>query len=497
MITRTLQRFQFDSLVINGDDSTPIFRQLEEQLRNAITQQRLLANERLPSTRKLSQQLRISRNTVINAYEQLTNEGYIVTAHGSGTRVNPHALNNATECYSNTNNNKKKIDISHTALIASQADNIVPKADGGSSRAFRAHTPACKEFPSTLWAQLMSQRLRSQADIWLERNHPCGYTPLRQAISGYLGASRGINASSDEVIITAGTQQSIDLLAKLLINEGDIVCFEEPGYTPASTVFEMAGASIRSIPVDNEGISIDYLEKYVPEAKVIYVTPSSHFPLGMCMSLERRNALLKWAKKNDTIIIEDDYNGEYRYQGNPLPSLQTLATSQHVIYLGSFSKLLFPALRLGYMLVPAELINAISTLRWLIDRHSPTLEQAVLTDFIDLGHFARHLRRMRHLYSQRQKALVEAANIYLTDIMQVPPLPTGLHLIGWLNHGVAENDVLLACEKASIEVMACSRFSALPTERPSVILGYAPYTEEVIHEGIKAIADAWETLSVK
>ena len=488
------QRFQFDALVINHTKSTAIFRQLENQLREAIWQGRLKPGERLPSTRQLASELGVARNTVINAYDQLAVEGFITTIKGSGTRVTSDFPQPTPPAKAIRNTKKQPISPLRLANRYQQLgtiENTIPAELDTPARPFRAHSPACKAFPNKVWAQLAIRRLRYMTSSWIESCHPCGYRPLREAIADYLGVARGITATSDQVVVTAGVQQGIELLAKLLINPGDIVVFEEPCYTPAAHCFEMVGAKVISIRVDDQGLCVDQLNQTVKKAKLIYVTPASQFPLGTTLSQARRKALLEWATRTGAMIVEDDYNGEYRYQGRPIATLHAMADDGQVIYMGSFSKLLFPALRLGYMVVPDHFLNPLKNLRWLIDRHSPPLEQTVLTDFINQGYFARHLRQMRSLYAQRQQVLVQCAEATLSTIMQVPALEGGLHLVGWLADSVNEETLLNAAASANIELTPVSRFCRLPIQRSGVILGYAPYTPAEIRRSVKLLKNAY------
>ncbi|WP_051221781.1 PLP-dependent aminotransferase family protein [Neptunomonas japonica] len=487
-------RFQFEALSVDLSDSTALFRQLENQIREAIWQERLSAGERLPSTRHLAKQLGIARNTVINAYEQLTVEGFIVTRHGSGTHVTDNFPQRDSILKKKSNELTVSIEpfdfstryqrlVSHNVSIS--------QGGSGATRPFRANIPNYFEFPKAQWAQLVTKRLRQKTASWMEKVHPCGYEPLRAAIASYLGAARGLSTTGEQVIVTAGAQQAIELLAKLLINPGDIVCFEDPGYTHAAMVFELAGAKVVTVPVDEDGLDVDELRKTVSKAKLIYVTPANHFPLCVTLSQSRRQALLQWAKETGAIILEDDYNGEYRYRGRPLPTLHTMASEGRVIYIGSFSKLLFPALRLGYMVVSHQLIEPLSSIRWLLDRHSPALEQIVLTDFINQGHFSRHIRRMRVLYAERQKALLDAAKEYLVGILDVPPLDGGLHLIGWLQVGVVQKDVLAAAANVEIELISTSLFSFKEPAKEGIVFGYAPYSTDSIRHSMKELRAAY------
>ena len=485
------QRFPLDALALDETAAEPLYRQLENQIRAAILEARLQPGARLPSTRQLASDLGVARNTTKNAYNQLIVEGYLVTAVGSGTRVArdlPEQLLQVPGRGAAPGSRQDAFPLSAAAKRMIAFSPWIEAETDRPSRPFRAHTPASDAFPRRLWAQLTARRLRQMPRSLLERADPRGYRPLREAVAGYLGSARGGACSADQVIITAGTQQAIDLIVKLLLEPGDRVCMEEPGYTPAKILFELAGAEIVSVPVDDEGLDVSKLDKAVASAKLVYVTPSSQFPLGMTMSLPRRVALIEWAKRSGAVILEDDYNGEYRYSGRPLPALYGLAPPGRVLYAGSFSKLLFPSLRLGYVVVPPDAAEQFAAARWLVDRHSPPLEQAVLADFIDEGHFARHVRRMRTLYAERQGALVEAASKDLDGILEVPALDAGLHLIGWLGESMTEAAILQAAASSGIELTPTSWFGVRKAARESVILGYAPFSATEIRRATRALA---------
>jgi len=487
------QRFEFDSLFVNPDSKTPLFRQLESQLRESIWRGLLKPGERLPSTRALAKQLQVARNTVISAYEQLAAEGFLITQKGDGTRVT-----SSVEQLETAPKAKKPRLISqptHHALAARYtryADTHKNIINNPNARPFRAHRPDVSAFPSNVWAQLTSRRTRGDAASWLASPSSQGYQPLREAIADYLGAARGITTTHQHIIMTAGAQQGVELLAKMLINPGDVIVFEDPGYTPAMAVFEMMGATIVSIAVDECGIDTEQLARLKQPIKMIYTTPASHFPLSINLSQARRKLLIEWAQANNCLILEDDYNGEYRYCGRPAATLYEQCESTHVIYMSTFSKLLFPSLRLGFLVVPEQFIQPLNTLRWLLDRHSPTLEQAVLTDFINEGYFSSHLRKMRTLYLQRQQALLNAANEHLCDILWVPPLEGGLHLVGWLQHSVTETKLLSAADAAGVELAPTSQYYRLPIERASVLMGYAAYSEQQLLESVLALKHAYD-----
>ncbi len=494
------QRFEFETLFLDPQSNIALFRQLEGQLRESIWCGVLKPGERLPSTRVLAAQLSVGRNTVINAYEQLTAEGFLVTKKGDGTRVTqdfekrkklPRGKSKKKREHSKKKNHETQLSTryeNHAALYRQS------RIKYPSPRPFRAQLPDVSAFPSKVWAQLSNRRLRSDASNWLSQAPSQGYEPLREAIAGYLGAARGIITSQQHISVTAGAQQGIELLGKMLINPGDIVVFEDPGYTPAMTVFEMMGATVISIPIDESGLDVKQLLSLKENIKIIYTTPASHFPLSVSLSQARRKTLIEWAQANNCLIIEDDYNGEYRYSGRPAATLYEQCNSNHVIYMGSFSKLLFPGLRLGFLVTPEQFVKPLNKLRWLLDRHSPVLEQAVLTDFINEGHFSRHLRKMRTLYFRRQTFFLTIANEHLSDMMTVPSLEGGLHLIGWLKEETSESDLLNAAEDAGIELTPTSLYQRLPIKQASVLIGYAPYSEEQLYESVLALKQAYKKL---
>jgi len=495
---QTRQRFPLESLALDEKAAEPLYRQLEAQIRSAISDGRLPPGERMPSTRQLADDIGVARNTVKNAYNQLIVEGYLVTAAGSGTLV---AQDLPEQLLQLPAGNRAAAPTSATFPFSRASKRLRAVEDWIAaevhrpSRPFRAHAPASDAFPRQLWARLTTRRLRNMSRDLLERVDPRGYRPLREAIADYLGGARGVACEPEQVIVTAGVQQGIDLIAKLLLDPGDRVCMEEPSYAPARLVFELMGAKVLSVPVDEEGLEVARLSAAVQGAKLVYVTPSSQFPLGMTMSLPRRLALIEWAKRSGAVILEDDYNGEYRYAGRPLPALYGLAPPGQVLYSGSFSKLLFPALRIGYLVVPTDAVDRFTAARWLVDRHSPPLEQAVLADFIEEGHFARHVRRMRTLYAERQAALVEAARRDLDGMVDVPASDAGLHQIGWLSDTVSEATIVRAAATAGVELMPTSWFGVCKARRESVIMGYAPFTPREIGRATKALAKALEPLS--
>ena len=322
-----------------------------------------------------------------------------------------------------------------------------------------------------------------------EYGDAAGYRPLREAIAAYVRAARAVRCDAEQVIIVSGSQQGIDLTARLLLDSGDQAWVEEPGYPTGRAVFAAAGVRLCPVPVDSEGLDVRAGASRAAGAKLVYVTPSHQFPLGMTMTLPRRLALLEWARRTGAWVLEDDHNSEYRYTSRPLAALQGLDAAGQVIYLGTFSKVLFPALRLGYLIVPPRLVDAFLAARTIMDRHPPTAPQAALADFIADGHFARHVRRSRALYAERQGVLVAAARA-IAGTLDVGPAEAGMHLVGRLGGECDDRNVAIAARACGVEVSPLSAYHFRPGGRGGLLLGYAAYTERDIREGVQRLARA-------
>jgi GntR family transcriptional regulator/MocR family aminotransferase len=354
---------------------------------------------------------------------------------------------------------------------------------------FRFGTPALDAFPSALWARLTARRWRKAA-VPLAESPVAGYTPLRREIAAYVTAARGVRCSSEQVLIVNGSQQALDLTARVLLDPGDAAWVEDPGYLGARGALTAAGARLVPVPVDDEGLAVDTGIRLAPHARLAYVSPSHQYPLGVTMSVARRLALLAWAGRADAWVLEDDYDSEFRYTGRPLASLQGLDTEDRVLYLGTFSKTLLPALRLGYLIVPGGLVDAFLAARAIADRHSPTPEQVVLADFMAEGHFTRHVRRMRTLYAERQACLLQAAHRELNGILDLAPADAGMHLVGWLPEGIADSDVTTVATTHGVEVLPLSRYALTPLARGALLLGYAGFTAAALRSGVTRLAAA-------
>jgi|SRR5215469_4868793 len=451
-------------------------RWLYSELRGAILDGRLQAGARLPATRDFALQYSVSRGTVVTVFEQLEAEGYLVGRVGAGTWINERLSQDVLRKRS-SRSQVRKLPAPILGLPTSQP-----------ARPFRAYEPALNEFPSDVWAQVAGRRLRRASPSLLGGGDPRGYAPLREAVAAHLGSSRGAICSADNVVILSGVQQGLDLLARILVKPGEPVGMEDPGYFGAAAAFRNAGARIIPIPVDEYGLVVAKCA-LLNRARAVYVTPAHQFPLGTTLSLERRLALLAWARAARAFVIEDDYDSEFRFEGKPIPALQALDKCGSVILLGSFSKVLFPALRLGYMVVPAELLDRVLSLRIAIDFFPSNLNQAILCDFIAEGHFGRHIRRMREVYATRLAALQDAARKYLAGLMEVSPIQAGLSTTGFLHNGMSSRRAEKFALERGIEVLGLHRFTLGATyDVEGLLLGFAAFTEGQIRNGVATLA---------
>jgi GntR family transcriptional regulator/MocR family aminotransferase len=357
-------------------------------------------------------------------------------------------------------------------------------------RPFSMREPAVAEFPARLWGSLAARRARNFAS-WLQtEDDGRGYRPLREAITHYLASSRGVRCCSDQVVIVSGVQQALDLLSRVLLKPDDPVWMEDPGYFGATITFESVGARVIPVPVDGQGLSVSAGLKMCPHAKGVYVTPGHQFPLGMTMSLQRRVEVLEWAARAGAFVIEDDYDSEYRFEGKPVPALQSLDQNSNVIFIGSFSKILFPSLRLGYVVLPPALADYFLAFRYRTDFRNVSLDQAVLCDFIVEGHLGRHLRRMRNLYAGRLAALIDGGERYLKGLLKISNVRAGLYTVGFLQNGRDSRQAETAAATRGVEVLALDRYTLKRSDPKGMLLGFAPFDETSIRKGLLQLAAA-------
>jgi GntR family transcriptional regulator/MocR family aminotransferase len=470
----------------------PMYRQLYDWFRRAVIDGQMRPGQRVPSTRGLAAELKISRIPVLQAYEQLLAEGYFETFVGAGTCIassipddtlSPLAvkarkgLQEITERRGPRRMSRRGVALTHLPT-QSWLDNL---------GAFRVSLPALDDFPIRVWSKLVARHSRRPPRGIMAYGDAMGYPPFREAIAEYLGAVRGVRCEPSQILVTTGSQQALQISAQVLLDPKDRVWMEEPGYPGARQAFMTAGAQLVPVRVDQDGMDVSAMIRRSRHARAVYVTPSHQYPMGMTMSATRRMLLLNWAARSGAWIIEDDYDSEYRFGSRPVASLQGLDTDGRVIYIGTFSKVMFPALRLGYMVVPRDLVFAFSAARDAADIFSSTLYQAVLTDFILEGHFARHIRRMRMLYMERRSALVKAIRLHMGEMLEVIGEEAGMHLVALLPPGT--NDVATSRKAAQrgISAIPLSTCYLRPPARGGLILGYGGANAHQIHDGVRKL----------
>ncbi|MEZ5428895.1 MAG: PLP-dependent aminotransferase family protein [Pyrinomonadaceae bacterium] len=479
-----------------SESRAPLYRQIYEAVRLAILRGEFASKTRLPSTRELARNLGVSRITVVNAYEQLLAEGYLIGKIGAGTFVAPALPDDLLQTGAEKGersaagtNPPAPLSPFGRKLLSGDVQSARVHA-GTQFRPFQNGLTAIDLFPFEIWWRIAAKYHKNPPRSILGYGDPRGFYPLRQAVAAHLGSARGVNCSAEQVVITSGAQQALDLTARIFLTENDAVLVEDPCYREACGSFAATGARIVPVEVDEEGLNPAKIPGAGARAKLVYATPSHQYPLGATMNLARRLALLDWAEQNNAWIIEDDYNSEYRYAGRPLASLQGLDKAGRVIYVGTFSKTIFPGLRIGCAVVPPELVDVYGGARALGDVHSAAFDQAVLAEFIAEGHFARHVRRMRLLYEHRQRALVAACEKHLKGRLEVKKAAAGMHLVGWLPEGVDDRRVADKAAEKGIKVSPVSSYSLKKKRRGGLVLGYTAFDERQIEEGVRRLSEA-------
>ena len=457
------------------------------ELRGAILSGRLAPGSRLPASRDFARLHSLSRGTVVSVFDRLRGEGYVASRVGSGTWVS-HRMTAGSP--PRTKPARPPAFIRRVVSSYARPKAFVGLLPSDRARPFEMRNPDVDEFPVKLWGQLVARRARDFGSWATSVDDGRGYPPLREAIAQYLGASRGVRCGSDQVVIVSGVQQALDLLARLLLQRDDAVWMEDPGYFGATIAFNGVGARVVPVPVDEQGLSVDAGVKLRARPKGVYLTPGHQFPLGMTMSLERRMAVLEWAAGAGAFIIEDDYDSEYRFTGRPVPALQSLDAGGNVIFIGSFSKLLFPSLRVGYVVLPESLADYFVAYRRRTDFRSLGLDQVVLCDFIVRGHLGRHLRRMRDLYASRLAALIDSGRRYLGGLLTIPNVRAGLYTVGFLENGMTSRQAESAAAALDIEARALDRFTAKRADPRGVLLGFGAFDETAIRNGVTTLARA-------
>ncbi|GAA4706723.1 MocR-like pyridoxine biosynthesis transcription factor PdxR [Phytohabitans rumicis] len=450
------------------------------QLLDAILDGRLRPGERLPPTREMAQRLDVSRNTVAVAYERLTAEGFLVGRVGAGTYVSAERLAKARSRAAPVGSGVQPRDVWRTLPVPAETPSTVEYD-------FSVGVPDARLFPFETWRRLVAHELRISTVRAAGYGDPAGHAGLRAAIARHVGVARSVRAGADDVLVTHGAQQALDLVGRVLIEPGSTVAVEEPGYWPARLLFRSLGARVVGVPVDGEGLDVAAIPA---AARLVYVTPSHQFPLGTPLSLARRAALLAWAERRNGVVIEDDYDSEFRFEDRPLEPLQSLDRSGRVVYVGSFSKTLLPMLRLGFLVAPASLRPALRTAKRLTDWHGDQPTQGALARFIDEGLLARHVRKATRQYAARHGRIVAALRDDFGDWLRVVPSAAGLHLCALAAPGVpSDMDAVVArASAAGVAVQSLAAYHGDPPGRPGLVIGYGAIPYDRIGAGLRRLA---------
>ncbi|MBW8739286.1 MAG: PLP-dependent aminotransferase family protein [Streptomyces turgidiscabies] len=475
------------------DGQRDLSGQIYRQLRTAIHDGLLRPGDPLPPTRELGRRLDVARNTVGVAYERLVAEGYAEGRIGSGTYVCTTGLPTpgATTATDTTGSGLRP-----RALWAGLSPWADPETTGPTTAAhdFRVGLPDARLFPYSAWRPLIARELRLSATAAAGYGDPAGHAGLRAALARHIGLSRGVRTGPDDVLVTTGTQQALDLIGRVLLEPGDRVAVEEPGYPPARLPFLAQGAEVTGVPVDTEGLLVDAIP---PDTRAVYVTPAHQFPLGMPMSLRRRTALLRWARRHGAAVIEDDYDSEFRFGGRPVETLQSLDRDGNVIYVGSFSKVMLPSLRVGFLVAPAPLRAALRTAKYTADWHTAVPAQAALARFVDDGLLARHIRRMQHTYATRYQTITRALTDHFGELAELVPSAAGLHVTTFTRGRLADPKALAdragRVRASGVAVHTLAEVAANRSARPGFVFGFgsigAPDIEGGLHRVLGAPKD--------
>jgi GntR family transcriptional regulator/MocR family aminotransferase len=470
-------------------EQTPLFRQLYLQLRSAILSRRLRPGTKLPSTRELASQLGVSRSAAVAAYEQLFAEGYTSSRHGSGTYISsdlPEPIDG------NPLRRKKPAGSTPNAAQTQSIGDFVDVTVQSDERPFNLGRTLVDVRTVELWRKLNARAIRSLSANHLGYSDPRGTIELRKTICDYLQAARAVRCDPEQIVVTTGTQHAVDIVIRVLPGLEKEVWVEDPGYPLTRQALIAAGAKVRPIPVDGQGIDVGAGIRSAPNARAVFVTPSHQFPTGVVLSMARRLELLAWAREKGAWIVEDDYASEFRYGGRPLASLQGLDEGERVIYIGTLNKALFPGLRMGYAVVPRALLRAFVAARYLMDRQPSTLYQAVVATFMEEGHFAAHIRRMRLLYREQRDVLVAALKSRLGADVTVDAPDQGMHLVAYMRRGLSDIAIERSGRQHGVIVRAMSRLHVEVAPRSALVLGFSGYPRQTIIPAVERLAQVVE-----
>ena len=468
------------SIVLDRKLHDPLHMQLTAQIRRLILAGRLNPGQRIPSSRSLAEELSVSRVTITTAFDQLMSEGYIESRRGSGVYVAHDLPDYLTQV--------------HPLPEPGQSSKLETGTDLADRkiRPFEVSIPVLKKFPYTDWTRLFDRVWRAPEPDLLVKPDPFGSDSLRQAISHHLYEWRGIDCGPEQIVMTSGIVEAVEIIARVILQTGDIILMEEPGYDVLRRAFRMNKLDCQPVQVDDQGFDIEHARQLFPYAKAVAVTPSRHYPLGMTLPLTRRLNLLDWANTTNGIVIEDDFDSEYRYQGQPLPALMSLDDRECVVYMGSFSKVIFPALRLSFFVLPQRFVMPMRTTLAGTGTRASLMLQPVLAEFIENGMLAAHIRRMRRLYAHRQNILANAIREYLSDFLETETAPAGMHLVTRFKPALlnrcSETEIIDRARSNGLTLRPLSGYFTSPNPPKGLVLGFAAFDEAEITQGIKILA---------
>ena len=478
---------------IDKNASIPIYRQLDDSIRQLILGGSLAAGQKLPSTRELSAELEVSRITVKSVYEQLVAEGYAESKIGAGTFVTRgleiESVQKINRIHDNPRMQEIKITDRARMIMSSRAS-----ARHGQTEPFRPGVPALDLFPIKTWNKYLINAMQSDQRHHLSYGGLSGSADLQVSIANHLADARSIHIDPKQIIITSGAQQAFVLIAFVLLNKGDTVWYENPGHIACRDVMQIMGANVVPVPIDSEGIDLRYAIENHPNPSIVFTTPSHQQPLGTTMSLARRLALLNYAQENDAWIIEDDYDSEFRYRGRPLPALSALDNQHRVFYVGTFSKSMFAAMRIGYVIVPAEFVDSFAKASNLLGQRSSAIVEQALSRFMDDGRFVEHIRKMRRVYSERKDILFDCLENSCASLLEPQKTNAGMHIIAWLKKDLPDHSVHSALLNAGIESLPLSVYSATPLVRQGIVLGFCCAHEKRIPGLVNRLSKSLEKL---
>jgi len=479
--TRAAKTFPLHSMALDRSLETPLHRQIFNQIRRMIAERTLSAGSVLPSSRSLSEDLRVARNVVITAYEQLSAEGYILNRPGTPPRVTELSTSADT-----TTKPERERAVGHAVsargeiLFAQPAHHGIP-----GQLTLHPGMPDAENFPFSAWSRIMARRSKAGRHDLFGTYNIIGYPALREAIATDLGAARGVRCTPEQVVVTTGAQASLDLLARILLDPGDTAWVEEPGYYGAQGALAAAGIELLPLHVRHDGWVLEPPAATNP--RLIYVTPSCQYPLGATMLAAQRQRLLELADTFDSWIIEDDFDGEYRFEGDQMASLQSIDQSDRVIYVGTFAKLLFPALRIGFMVLPANLQERMARALSITGQFAPLLLQAALADFIDQGYMSRHLRRMRRLYAGRRQTFCRLTEDILGEWLILEAGEAGIQIAGRFLRPIDDQGIAAAAVRRGINVSPLSIHYRHGAPRSGLVMGYAATPETAMPEALRVL----------